>query len=93
MSDMIGLLRKRADACFSRTTGSAPLDYLAADEMERLIADREFWEKNWANKCDRLTAENVRLRGLVRAVASETSIPMEEIEQSIDAAAVADGDL
>lgn len=35
---------------------------------------------------ERLTAEVTSLRGLVRAVASETSIPMEEIEQSIDAA-------
>jgi len=35
--------------------------------MECLIADREFWEKNWANKCDRLKAENVRLRDVVEA--------------------------
>lgn len=33
-----------------------------------------------------LSVEVTSLRRLVRAVASETSIPMEEIEQSIDAA-------
>jgi len=41
---------------------------------------------DYEEKIERLTAVVSGLRGLVRAVASETSIPMEKIEQSIDAA-------
>lgn len=40
---------------------------------------------------ERLTVEVTGLRGLVRAVASETSIPMEEIEQSIAAVQTTEG--
>ena len=36
------------------------------------------------DEVERLTTEVTGLRGLVRAVDSETNIPMEEIEQSID---------
>ena len=41
--------------------------------------------KDVKQEIERLIAEVTGLRGLVRAVASETNIPMEEIEQSIDA--------
>ncbi len=57
-----------------------------ADEFEKYIgADGLLNASALVDEIERLSTEVMSLRGLVRAVASETSIPMEEIEQSIDA--------